>query len=87
MTYSTTSKSIFQTVTTTCTFFGLSRSTLYEILKEIEGCKRYRGIWIRRDRFINQAVISDYLHYRKYLKSGLSEKHLPEFNQKEAVII
>ena len=62
-----------------------SRSTIYQILGEMERCKRYKSVPLRLDRLVNVIAMEDFLEHRKDLKHKTSaSKNLPPFNMHSA---
>lgn len=78
---------IYQNRTALARTFGIARSTVYNIVDEIEEqmrAGRYNRYAIL-DNEVNVAVFADYLKYRKALKGKNTRKYVPPFNLREAL--
>ena len=62
-----------------------SRSTIYQILGEMERCKRYKNVPLRLDRLVNVVAMEDFLEHRKDLKrKTAASRNLPPFSMHTA---
>ena len=64
--------------------YGLSHSTIYQLLSEINMCPRYRLQQVRLDKLVNICILEDYLENRKILKRKTAAKNLPPFSMHTA---
>lgn len=65
--------------------YGLSHSTIYQLLSEINMCPRYKHQQVRLDKLVNVCILEDYLANRKILKrKTVASKNLPPFSMHTA---
>lgn len=58
-----------------------SRSTIYQLLGEMEKCGRYKHADLRLDRLVNVVALEDYLENRTILKrKTAAARNLPPFS-------
>ena len=66
--------------------YGLSRSTIYDLIREMKSCDRYKGQWVTVDGVktsVNVLVLEDYLRYRHALMHRNLAKTLPPYSAAE----
>lgn len=68
------------------TEYGLSRSTVYDLINEMKSCDRYKGQWVTVDGVktsVNVLVLEDYLRYRQFLKQRNFARNIPPYSAAE----
>lgn len=78
------SGAVYLPIKEVCNRYGLSKSTVYTILKEMESSGRYKKHWTTLndggDRLINCLILEDFLRYRTELKHPNVSKLLPPYD-------
>lgn len=67
--------------------YGCCRATVYNILKEIKACDRYKDAWATindaGDQLVNTLVFEDFLRHRTELKNRNLARRLPPYDPAE----
>ena len=80
-------KPAYMSIKEAAQLYGYSKQTVYNLIKEMKECSRYKGAWLELnqygDKLINTLALEDFLRYRAQLKEPALARNLPPYDPRE----